>query len=131
MMVVASLVESGIPGKDVYLFDGNARIGRKVAITGGGRCNVTTGIIKKQDILPKYVRGADFVGRALGRFSPKKVREWFESNGVRLKIEADNRVFPVSDRGEEIIECFERIFDHSGVSLRLGEKVVLVGREGE
>jgi len=110
MMTVGTLLELGIPGSSLRLFDGNIRIGRKVAITGGGRCNVTTGFIKKQELLPKFIRGVDFFEYSLAKFGPKKVREWFEENGVRLKIEEDFRIFPVSDRGEEIIECFETIF---------------------
>jgi predicted flavoprotein YhiN len=81
----------------VHIFDKNKTPGNKVIISGGGRCNVTTGITDKKILLTKYTRGADFIKKAFGKFSPKKCREWFESHGVPLKCESDNRVFPVSD----------------------------------
>lgn len=87
---------------------------------------MTTGIISKKELMPKYIRGANFLAASFIRFGPKKVREWFEANGLRLKVEDDMRVFPVSDRGEEVVEIFARMFDRAGVSFHGGEKVVSV-----
>ena len=71
---------------------------------------MTTGIEDKKILLSKYTRGAEFIRKAFGKFSPRKCREWFESHGVPMKCEADNRVFPVSDDGTEVVEAFEKIF---------------------
>jgi len=70
---------------EVHLFEKNKRLGVKVAISGGGRCNVTTGINDRNILLKKYVRGANFLKFALAAFPPLKVREWFEKHGVPLK----------------------------------------------
>lgn len=94
----------------IHLFEKNTSPGKKVIISGGGRCNVTTSIEDKKTLATKYVRGWDFIRKAIGKFSPKKCREWFESHGVPLKIQADLRVFPVSDDGRDIVWVFEDIF---------------------
>lgn len=129
MMVAVTLAELGISGESIALFDGNTSIGKKVAITGGGRCNVTTGIVSKKELLAKYVRGADFIETAMGKFSPKKVREWFLEHGCPLKVEDDFRVFPVSDRSSDVIGVFSRILENAGIRQHLATKVLSVKRE--
>ncbi len=94
----------------IHLFEKNSVLGRKVSISGGGRCNVTTGITDRKTLLSKYTRGSEFFKRSLGKFGPKKVMEWFESHAVRLKCEDDLRIFPVSDSGAEVIWAFESLF---------------------
>lgn len=99
-----------------------------MALAGGGRCNLTTGIEDKKLLLSKYTRGSEFIRKALGKFSPGKCREWFESHGLPLKTEGDNRVFPASDEGLDVVEVFEDIFaKHQGkITLHYGEGVSAV-----
>jgi predicted flavoprotein YhiN len=87
----------------IDLFEKNTSLGKKVIISGGGRCNVTTGIEDKKILATKYTRGWQFIRKAMGVFSPKKCREWFESHGVPLYTQEDDRVFPVSDDGHDIV----------------------------
>ncbi len=111
LMTAATILENAEPGTiQIHLFEKNKTPGNKVIISGGGRCNLTTGIEDKKILLSKYTRGAEFIKKSFGKFSPKKCREWFESHGVPLKCEKDNRVFPVSDDGHDIVEVFEKIF---------------------
>ena len=125
LMAAATILEnSDSLDFQVHIFDKNKTPGNKVIISGGGRCNVTTGITDKKILLTKYTRGADFIKKAFGKFSPKKCREWFESHGVPLKCESDNRVFPVSDDWYDIVDVFERIF------AKYRDKVVLHYSEG-
>lgn len=86
---------------------------------------MTTGIEDKKILLSKYTRGANFIKKAFGKFSPRKCREWFESHGVAMKCESDNRVFPVSDDGTEVVEVFESIFAkyRDKITLHYGEGV--------
>lgn len=109
----------------IHLFEKNTSPGKKVIISWGGRCNVTTGITDKKILSTKYTRGWDWIEHAMGKFSPKKCREWFESHGVPLKCEEDNRVFPVSDDGRDIVWVFERIFVkyRDKITLHYGEGV--------
>lgn len=128
-MTAATILESS-DSRDfhIHLFEKNNSPGKKVIISGGGRCNLTTGIEDKKILLSKYTRGNEFIKKALGKFSPKKCREWFESHGIPLKCESDNRVFPVSDDGSEVVEVFEKIFakHRDRISLHYGEGVSTV-----
>ncbi len=112
LMIAATILESTGEGEDIHirLFEKNTSPGKKVIISGGGRCNVTTGITDRKELLARYTRWAEFIKTAMGKFSPKKCREWFESHGVPLKCESDNRVFPISDDGHDIVEVFSDVF---------------------
>ena len=126
LMAATTILENS-EGSDyhIQIFEKNTSPGKKVIISGGGRCNVTTGIEDKKILLSKYTRGSDFIRKAFGKFSPRKCREWFESHGVPMKCEADNRVFPVSDDGTEVVEAFTRVFAkyRDKVTLHYGEWV--------
>lgn len=69
-MCAATILESAPPEREfhIHLFEKNAVLGKKVSISGGGRCNVTTGITDKKTLLGKYVRGAEFLRYSLGKF---------------------------------------------------------------
>lgn len=115
----------------IHIFEKNLTPGKKVIISWGGRCNVTTGITDKKELLSRYTRGGEFIKTALGKFSPKKCREWFESHKIPLKCEADNRVFPLSDNGKDIVWVFEKIFllHEEKITLHFGEWVSQVYSE--
>lgn len=111
LMTIAAILENTESEScHIQIFEKNKTPGNKIIISGGGRCNLTTWIDDKKILLSKYTRGSDFIKKALGKFSPRKCREWFESHGVPLKCETDNRVFPVSDDGYDIVEVFEKVF---------------------
>lgn len=120
LMAAATLLEQN-PGCEIHLFEKNKILGQKVIISGGGRCNVTTGITDKNLLRKKYTRGADFLIPALTSFPPKKVRGWFERHGVPLKVEEDLRVFPVSNDGHDVVGAFETLFASGGVNLHMSE----------
>jgi predicted Rossmann fold flavoprotein len=94
----------------IHIFEKNQSPWKKLLISGGGRCNITTGITDKKILETKYTRGWHFIKKAIGKFWPAKTYEWFENHGIELKTETDNRVFPVSDDGSEVLEVFEKIF---------------------
>lgn len=108
MMAAATIIEKN-PHAHVWIIEKNDILGKKVLISGGGRCNVTTGLTDIKKLLTKYPRGARFLQHALYAFPPEKVCAWFEHKGVALKTEKDLRVFPVSDNGKEIVDIFEKI----------------------
>lgn len=80
-------------------------------------------MFKKQELLAKYTRGAEFLDYACTVFGPRKVRTWFEEHGVPLKEEDDRRVFPVSDDGKDIVGVFETLFLQKNVEVRYKESV--------
>lgn len=119
----ASKNSDGAGGK-IILFEKNRYLGAKVIISGGGRCNVTTGIFDVKKLLLNYPRGAKFLMSAMFRFPPEKVKEWFESHGVPLKIERDQRIFPVSNNGEDVVGALENELRRSGVEVFTNANVV-------
>jgi predicted flavoprotein YhiN len=130
LMCAATLLESDFDG-EVYVFEKNKSLGAKVIISGGGRCNVTTGIRDKKELFSKYIRGSRFLRTAIGQFPPERVYEWFEEHGVPLKIEKDGRVFPVSDDGKDVVGVFEKMFEEHNVELHFNESVVEVIPKGD
>jgi predicted Rossmann fold flavoprotein len=109
----------------VHIFEKNKTPGNKVIISWGGRCNVTTSIIDKKILATKYTRGWDFIRKAMGKFWPQKVYDWFESHDVPLKVQEDLRVFPISDDGYDVVDAFERIFakNRNKITLHYSEGV--------
>lgn len=109
-MMAAATINEQSPDAEVFLIEKMDDLGKKVVISGGGRCNVTTGITELKTVLKKYPRGEKFLISAMFRFSPEKVRAWFEEHGVPLKCEDDMRVFPISNDGADVVHAFERVF---------------------
>lgn len=118
-LMAAATIRENCPSAEVFLIDRNTGLGKKVIISGGGRCNVTTGILDIRTVLTKYPRGAKFLLKAMNRFPPKAVIAWFEANGVPLKTEEDLRVFPVSNIGSDVVGAFEKLFEKSNVRVML------------
>ncbi len=118
-MMTAATIAEGSSNADVFLIEKNDGIGKKVEITGGGRCNVTTGFSDIKEILKKYPRGANFLKFAMYNFSQADVFAWVSSHGVPLKIEEDMRVFPKSNNGKDITKLFNKIFEEKKVNVLL------------
>jgi predicted Rossmann fold flavoprotein len=91
----------------------------KVLISGGGRCNVTHACFDPAKLITFYPRGGNELRGAFSRFQPKDTEEWFESRGVKLKTEADGRMFPVTDSSETIAECLRSSAKKAGVRMHL------------
>lgn len=94
-------------GRRVCLLEKNRELGRKVRITGKGRCNVTNNC-SVEEVIACAPRGGKFLYTALSAFPPAAVIDFFEDLGVPLKTERGCRVFPVSDRAEDIAEALSR-----------------------
>ena len=122
MMTAATITEVA-PSLRVTLIEKNRGLGKKVLISGGGRCNVTTGIRDVPELLTKYQRGSKFLTTAQYNFPPDQVYEWFEEREVPLKTEADLRVFPASDNGQDVVGVFERLFTQNKVQVILRNPV--------
>ncbi len=106
-------------GKSVLLLERNERLGKKLLITGKGRCNVTNNC-SAQEILQNVPRNGRFLYSAMDAFPPEKIMAFFEENGCPLKTERGNRVFPVSDRSQSILDALQRAMRRHGVTVRNG-----------
>jgi predicted Rossmann fold flavoprotein len=102
---------------EVFLIERNNVLGKKVLISGGGRCNLTTGLSDLKEVLQKYPRGARFLRTCLHSFPPTALIEWMEEHGVPLKTEADQRVFPESDNGKDVVDAFQKVLKQSGANI--------------
>ena len=93
-------------GKRVLLLEKNHRLGKKLLITGKGRCNVTNHCTG-QEVLQNTPRNGRFLFSAMAAFPPEKTYAFFESHGCPLKVERGNRVFPVSDCAQSVLDCLQ------------------------
>ena len=103
-------------GAKVTLFERNDRCGRKLAITGKGRCNVTNDC-SVEELLQNVPTNPRFLYSALGRFDTSDTKAFFEERGVALKVERGRRVFPVSDRAEDIVRALVSACKETGVNI--------------
>ncbi len=101
----------------------------KVLISGGGRCNVTHACFDPAQLITYYPRGASALRGAFTRFQPRDTIEWFESRGVKLKTEADGRMFPVTDSSSTIAECLRESARKAGVVVQLGANLLRVEKD--
>lgn len=111
-------------GRKVLLIERNDRVGKKLAITGKGRCNVTNNC-SDEEFFANIPVGGKFLYSAYSGFNCRDTMEFFESLGVPLKTERGNRVFPVSDKAGDIVSALERACKKSGVTF-LHKKVTEV-----
>ncbi|MCK9185864.1 NAD(P)/FAD-dependent oxidoreductase [Candidatus Gracilibacteria bacterium] len=131
MIVVATIAENLKGNAEIFLIEKNDGIGKKVEITGGGRCNVTTGLRDIKEVLKKYPRGANFLKFAMYNFSPADVFDWVSSHGVPLKTEEDMRVFPKSNNGKDVTNLFKNIFEKNKINLLLKYNVLDITKKDE
>ncbi len=100
----------------------------KVRISGGGRCNLTHACFDPAELVGYYPRGAKELRSAFTRFQPADTIRWFENHGVRLKTEADSRIFPLSNSSETVIDCLTSAAGRSGIQVRTRFGVAAVER---
>ena len=130
-MMAAATINELYPEIEVFLIEKNDSLGKKVLISGGGRCNVTTGIADVKTVLSKYPRGNKFLTTAMYHFPPEEVYTWFESHGIPLKVEEDLRVFPKSNNGKDVVGVFEKIFAKSNTKILTKHNVDRVGKNSQ
>jgi hypothetical protein len=128
-LMCAATIRETDPTAEVFLIERNNGLGKKVIISGGGRCNVTTGFQDVKTVLTRYPRGGKFLTTAMHAFPPAAVYDWFEAHGVPLKVEEDMRVFPVSDDGHDIVRVFEKLFADSNVNVMLNRWAIRVEKQ--
>ena len=115
-------------GHNVLLFEKNEKLGKKIYITGKGRCNFTNDV-SPDEFSQNIVRGEKFLRGAIYTFSPQKAISFFEEHGLSVKIERGNRAFPTSDHASDVTKTLEKACKSVGVDIRLNEKVTKICRE--
>ena len=116
-------------GKKVLLLERNDRLGKKLLITGKGRCNVTNDC-DAEEILKNVPRNGRFLYSAMAACPPDRVKMFFEDAGCALKTERGNRVFPVSDRSQSVLDALQKEMRRSGVVVRTGRVTDILMQNG-
>ena len=112
-------------GANVTLFEKNEKLGKKMYISGKGRCNLTNNCEVKE-FFQNVPTNPKFLMSCINKFSPENVMDFCQSRGLRLKTERGNRVFPLSDKSSDVIKCFERALRDYGVAIRLNSEILSV-----
>ena len=117
-------------GVKVLLLEANGRLGKKLLITGKGRCNVTNDCTA-DEVLRNVPRNGRFLYSAMDAFPPQSCIRFFEDNGCRLKTERGNRVFPESDKSTSILECLQNQLKKTGVTVQTGKVTNICVNDGK
>ena len=107
----------------VAILERGTEVLNKVRISGGGRCNVTHACFEPNELVKFYPRGEKELRGPFHQFCSGDTVEWFEKHGVELKIEADGRMFPVSNSSQTIIDCFQDATKKLGISVLTNQSV--------
>ncbi|WP_295148827.1 NAD(P)/FAD-dependent oxidoreductase [uncultured Peptoniphilus sp.] len=126
MMCAIKAVEN----HEVVLFEKNEKLGKKLFITGKGRCNLTN-YTDEEDFMKNLVRNPSFMFSSIYSFSPFTTYYYFEDLGLPLKVERGNRVFPASDKSSDVIRAYEKKLRQVGVEVRLNTEVKSIKKDGE
>ncbi len=118
MMAAAAALESGA---DVTIYERNPKFGKKLRITGKGRCNLTNNC-PPEEILKNVLSNSKFLYSSVYKFTPEDTMAYFEGLGVPLKTERGRRVFPVSDRAGDVSDALEKYIDAMGAE-KVNERV--------
>ncbi len=117
-------------GHDVHILEKNEKLGKKLFITGKGRCNVTNDS-DTEDLFPAVMSNRKFLYSAFYTYGSRDVMDFFENAGVPLKTERGNRVFPVSDHSSDIIRGLEHELKKAGAHIHLHTEVQEICTENE
>ena len=116
-------------GQKVLLLERNDRLGKKLLITGKGRCNVTNDC-SGQEVLQNTPRNSRFLFSAMDAFPPESIMSFFRENGCELKTERGNRVFPVTDKSHSILECLQKELRRWQVTVRTARVRQILTEDG-
>jgi len=115
-------------GLDVTLFERNNKLGKKLYITGKGRCNITNNS-PIDDFFDKVITNSSFLYSSFYSFTNEDIMNLIESYGVKLKVERGNRVFPLSDKSSDVIKAFEKFLKDRGVKVKFNTRITNIEYE--
>jgi predicted Rossmann fold flavoprotein len=122
---------AGELGARVILLEKNNKLGVKLLATGGGRCNLTNKIVNQKDLISQYGEYGKFLYKTLNKFGVDEVIDFFTKRGVPLKIEAGNRVFPISNQAVDILTALADYLRESKVTILTNSTVRQIVRLGK
>ena len=120
-IMAASLAASR--GSRVVLIEKNSKLGLKLLITGKGRCNITNAEPDQRLFINNYGKNGKFLFSSFNQFSNQSVIDFFESSGLKIKVERGNRVFPVSDKSSDVLDVLKKSLKENKVEVMLNTEV--------
>ena len=124
-------VRAGSLGKKILLLEKNDELGKKLLITGGGRCNVTNAEEDLRTLLSKFKDSDKFLFSAFSQFSNKDTLDFFNSRGMETKVEANNRVFPITNKAESVWNVLLEYLKTNKVTVQSNCTVVGIETDGD
>ncbi len=118
-------------GVQVTVFEKTGKVMQKVKVSGGGRCNTTHALFDVPELVTRYPRGKQLLKKSLYRFSPEKTIDWFARRGVKLKAEADGRMFPITNDSQTIIGCVWQQMMQNKVQVKYHKSIDKITKTGE
>lgn len=110
-------------GVEILILEKTSKLLQKVKISGGGRCNVTHHCFDNEKLLGQYPRGTELLKKAFAHFAVKDTIAWFEKQGLRLKTEADGRMFPISNRSDDVVHTLIKAAESKGIKIHTRHEV--------
>ena len=118
-------IAAGYNGNEVHLFEKNDRLGKKIFITGKGRCNITNAS-SIENHFSNIIYNEKFLYSAYNNFSSEDICNMIESTGIETKIERGNRVFPLSDKSSDVIWALDKMMKDIGVNVHLKSEITKI-----
>ena len=112
------------PSAHVTIFEKTSKVLAKVKVSGGGRCNVTHATFSIAQLVKNYPRGRKSLKKMFNHFSSRDTVNWFNSRGVGLKTEADNRMFPESNKSETIVDLLMQSAGNLNINISYSSKMI-------
>lgn len=125
-----SAIFSARNGKKTLILDHNEKLGKKLYITGKGKCNLTNNS-SVENHMENIMHNSKFMFSALHAFTPQDAMSFFEENGLPLRTERGKRVFPVSDKSSDVIKTLEKCVHRYNAKISLNNEIVSVTKKGE
>ncbi len=120
--------KAGSLGKKVLLLEKNPDVGKKLLITGGGRCNVTN---TNTDLEGIYKKGGKYLHSAFSQFSIEQTLEFFHLRGMNTKVENNGRIFPTSNRSQSVLDVLLKYLEEGNVEIRCNSAVTSISKNDE
>ncbi|MGN1326703.1 MAG: NAD(P)/FAD-dependent oxidoreductase [Clostridia bacterium] len=125
---MTAAIKAGQEGNEVYLLEKNNKLGKKLLITGKGRCNITSSLDMK-DFIANVPGNGKFLFSAFDNYTNTDIIKFLEENGVSVKEERGNRIFPTSDKSIDVLNAFEKELKNQHIKIKFNAKVTNIAIE--
>lgn len=118
-------------GDNVTLIEKNSSLGKKLLITGKGRCNITSAADDMSEFIANTPGNGKFLYSCFEAFTNKDIIEFLNKNGLKTKVERGKRVFPVTDRSQDVLECFKKELKKQNINIKYNSEVVEISKKDD